>query len=262
MIPFQKNYYLYIKENNLLYCSIPKNACTSIKAWLQELLGFPTDINPNIDPNITKLLLSNYPDEDASEIMHSDNIFKFVIVRNPWNRVVSAFLNKFLSYQQHLYLYMKDHENPCVAEFHANYHEQFVAQVVGTICKDEESKVRGISFRDFLEYVVATADSGLDPHWKPQHRFIEGVNIDYVGKFESLEEDFKRIQEVAGNSTKLPFKNITRYNPASDKLLIDTPCSELIGKTFNHHNFYDETTVELVNSRYQKDIETFNYTYN
>lgn len=262
MIPFQKDYYLYIEEKKLLYCSIPKNACTSIKAWLQEVLGLPTDVSPQIDPNITKLLLGNYLDEDASGIMHSEDIFKFVFVRNPWNRIVSAFVNKFLSYQEHLYLYTHYRNNPCIAEFHANYHEDFVAHVIGTICTDDDSKTRGISFRDFLDYLSVTDDHDLDPHWLPQHRFIEGVGIDYIGKLESMEEDFKRIQEVTGHSLRLPFKNITEYHPLNDAKLIDTPCSELIGMAFSHHNFYDKTTIEAVNSRYKQDIDTFNYTYN
>lgn len=262
MIPFQKDYYLYTEEKKLLYCSIPKNACTSIKAWLQGLLGLPADVDPQLDPNITRLMLGNYPDEYASEIMHSDDIFKFVFVRNPWNRVVSAFINKFLSYQQHLYLYTHDRNNHGIAEFHANYHEEFVATIIGTICTDDASKARGISFRDFLDYLLATDDYDLDPHWKPQYRFIEGVDIDYVGKLESMEEDFKRIQEITGHSLRLPFRNITEYNPSNVAKLIDTPCSELIGMTFSHHNFYDRTTVEAVNSRYKQDIDTFNYTYN
>ena len=261
MTKFQKNYCLYVKEKNLLYCAIPKNACTSIKSWLQDLLDLPTEINPQIDPNIIKLLLSNYTDDDALEIMQSDNLFKFVFVRNPWTRVVSAFINKFLSYQQHLYIYMKNHENASVAEFHANYHEKFVAHVVGILCPDDDSKIRGISFRDFLDYLVLTKDSNLDPHWRPQHCFIEGINIDYVGKVESITQDFTKIQTVANYYSPLPMKNTTRYNTSNNESCIDAPCSQLISKNFRYHCFYDDSAIKIVESRYMSDIKMFSYEY-
>jgi len=261
MIAFQKNYYLYIKDKNMLYCAIPKNACTSIKSWLQALLGLPTDVNPQIDPNIIKLLLSNYSDEEALRLLQSDKLFKFVFVRNPWTRVVSAFINKFLSYQQHLYVYMKGHESVSIAEFHANYHEKFVANVIGILCPDDDSKIHGISFRDFLNYLMESDDSDLNPHWKPQHRFIEGIDIDYVGKVEAITQDFTRIQTAAGFYSPLPVKNTTRYNSSNGESLVDTPCSLLIGKGFGYDSFYDDTTIAMVDSRYGTDISMFGYEY-
>ena len=100
---------------------------------------------------------------------------------------------------------------------------------------------QGVSFKEMIFLMD-------DAKMRPRHRlkfnqtdFINS-NINYVGRFENLEVDFKKICTTLDlNPPKLERLNITKHAP--------------------YWEYYDEETREMVATKYKKDIETFGYKF-
>lgn len=83
-------------KHNYLYVETPKVACSTIKKTLQtmevENVNFHRD-NPNIKVHENSLLLSPSSVGDFQKLLNSE-IFKFCFSRNPYTRLLSAYLQK------------------------------------------------------------------------------------------------------------------------------------------------------------------------
>ena len=132
-----------------------------------------------------------------------EEYFKFGFVRNPWDWQVS------------LYTFMlKD----------AKHHQhEFVK-----------------SLKDFDEYI----------DWRVHHDlhlqksfFYEENNclMDFIGKFENINEDFSKICDLLGIQVALPYLNRSRED-----------------KRFTH--FYSQKSIDMIYEAFKEDIELFNYT--
>ena len=113
-----------------------------------------------------------------------DSYFKFAFVRNPWDRLVSAF--HFL-------------------------------KKGGIAARDKvwasANLVEFDTFDDFVKRWL-TSDNVLTwEHFKPQYRYIcdphGKLQVDYVGRFEQIEVDFDYICEQIGINVELPHHNET-----------------------------------------------------
>jgi hypothetical protein len=138
-----------------------------------------------------------------------DSYFKFVIVRNPWDRVFSAYK---------------------------------------AIMRDEiNRKKRGINesltFDDFVKYYVKK-ERLTQPACNYIKSFSGNIDIDFIGKFEKLEEDYKVICErLKIKNTKLPHK---------------LKSSTI---TVSYKEIYSEETKQIVAQYFAEDIEFFKYEF-
>ena len=66
--------------------------------------------------------------------------------------------------------------------------------------------------------------------------------VKFIGRFESLERDFKAVCRQIGVVAELPKLNVSRQTPS-------------------YREYYDEILVELVRERYQPDIDLFDYQF-
>lgn len=85
-------------EYKFIYCPIPKVANTSFRQLIFKLDGIENKFyqkeNWIYAQNNLSLFSFNYL--DAIKILNVKNYFKFAFVRNPWSRLVSAYLDKFV----------------------------------------------------------------------------------------------------------------------------------------------------------------------
>ena len=134
--------------------------------------------------------------------------FKFSFIRNPWDRELSIFF-------QH-YTHRK---------------------------KDKET---AIGFRDnrddsFKNFVITNASRDCYD-WTYDN---EGNSIDYIGRFETLSSDFKKIC----SKLKLPDLYLPHMNNNEEKNVIPW------------RDYYNEELIELVRNKRRRDIETFKYKF-
>ncbi|EAI0653403.1 alpha-2,3-sialyltransferase, partial [Campylobacter coli] len=110
-----------------------------------------------------------------------DSYFSFGFVRNPYDRVVSA------------YHYLKKG---------------------GGNKNDEKWASKNIyKYNSFEEFVLALEDLEIQNkilnwmHFTPQYKFLceseKNILVNFVGKFENLEEDFKKILKILSRKDKL-----------------------------------------------------------
>jgi hypothetical protein len=225
--------YIVHDERKFVYMWIQKVACTSVKTALSPLFDLdPTHdgtrhpmghgfFNASEDYRITKELLLAGLDQKYKDY------FKFAFVRNPWDRLVSCYVDKIV----------RNEVPPKLLRSAGRADVEFYPKM---------------PFAEFVETVCRIPDRVANPHFRPQHLTVCGPNgkpmADFVGRFENLREDFARVaQEIGAPELELPERN-RKF------------ASEERGSR-PYHDFYDARLRDMVYRRYEKDVETFGYTF-
>ena len=209
-------------KNKVIFIHIPKAAGSSVVRALD--IPHPTE-NPDHKPYFSARLTSEekakYGLEHhvwwihlfASElkIYLPDDIFreyfKFAIVRNPWDRAVSYYIR------------------------HVSVDETF---------ENKNSFEKWILSYEFLNKITPAVEVLI-----PQKLYITdekgNLLVDFVGRFESLEEDWKKVCQKAGISASLPHINTSSHE---------------------HYSFYyNKKTRRVIADAFRDDIEMFGYTF-
>ncbi len=94
------------ERHKLLYIPVAKCASTSLKSMMVELAGIERpDIARELDVHFitdrfnTGVQLKDKPIELARDILASDQYLKFGVVRDPFERLASAYLEKFVHHR-------------------------------------------------------------------------------------------------------------------------------------------------------------------
>jgi len=138
--------------------------------------------------------------------------YKFTLVRNPWDKVVS----------------------------HYEYRRKRNKTEVAT---------RGISF---AEWVKKTYGPDKDPFYYNNPKAFQAqvewlknddgkIDIDFIGKFETINKDFEQIKTRIGLEAELPHLNAS--------------------KRAGYQSYYDAETREIVANWFREDIEAFGYQF-
>lgn len=144
-----------------------------------------------------------------------NDYFKFSFVRNPWDRMVS--LAKY----------------PTVYKLNLNK---------GKLVGFEEY------FKEFPEIEVDKRSKSLNDTFYPiknsVYLNILNVELDFIGRFENLNEDFEFIYKSIGDIPPLLTNDLTHRS-----------CHEY------YTEYYDDETREIVAQKYARDIEYFGYKF-
>jgi chondroitin 4-sulfotransferase 11 len=107
----------------------------------------------------------------------------------------------------------------------------------------------GMPFAEFVEAVHAIPDEDANPHFRSQHMTVccpgGRVMADFVGRFENLREDFAVVAEKIG----------------APELELPHQLKSPNRKSRPYTDFYNERLKKLVHERYEKDVETFGYSF-
>ena len=149
---------LYEDKHKVIYCSVPKTGCTSMKTMMVLLQGLFTldQLNKTIVTHgeylrkALKLCRDNnlepcYESKNNVDYLIK-NYYKFVVVRDPLERFVSAYYNKFASKESES-MYQNLQKN--ILQFYRNNNAQFP------------------SFSEFIGYVFHTKLYSSDKHLIP-----------------------------------------------------------------------------------------------
>lgn len=241
--------YLVNLDRKFIYCHIPKVACSSLKRWFLLASGME---NSQIDS--PHALAANYRLGGLSaqrwfSVLHDPTFLRFAFVRNPWARLVSAYLNQLLI--------RTPVSEPVLQFVHTRRGRDSTSGMPGE-CTD-------ITFRSFLEFLSAGRPEKFDGHWKPQYLFFEANRFHLIGRFERLADDFTIVAQMLGIEHRLPHENATKYaaNQRSVELVADLLPRELFALPAmpSYQAFYTPSLRDLAAHVYSKDIELFGYRF-
>jgi hypothetical protein len=103
-----------------------------------------------------------------------------------------------------------------------------------------------LTFADFARFAASTAAEGLNAHWQIQQQIVDapGIQVDFVGKVESFDRDFKRVYEHVGA------ENVARSE-------MHAPVRSTSHKPW--HDYYTPEITESVYRAYERDFDRFGY---
>lgn len=191
-------------KHKFIFLHVPKTGGRSIEKFFKSknILHDSSFYQITPDPHHS---LGEY-----SDMLNINNFFKFAFVRNPFDRVLSE------------YFYIKRWN--------------------GCLCSKEDFNKKFYSFKRFIKY------GGLECCWKWHANnqcemiFNKDDKLDFIGKFENLQEHFNAVCDNIGISQQqLPYKNKSKHK--------------------HYTEYYDDETKQIVAEKYAKDIEYFGYEF-
>lgn len=187
-----------IPEYKLIFFTFPKVACSEWKRMFMRMNGNKNwckirNFNAH-DPELNKIsILSDYSTEVATAMLTSPKWTRAAIVREPKERVLSAFLDKAV----------KEHTG------NSEKGGYYVTKCCNKI-PDEEDKKECLKndqdFKSFLTFVTKYPEECFDVHWEAQLAKIDTKwwpYIDFIGYQNNLLEDSKALLKTL-TSTKDP----------------------------------------------------------
>lgn len=198
-------------RHKLLYCYVPKVACTNWKDTIRQLQSSGSEVAQWVQHNEGLRMLSSYSEEDTEYILR--NFFKFLFVRHPLSRLLSAFKDKFRNEPYIMKRYGVDIVKECRQAFDATI---------------EQTDGSDVSFAEFVCYLMKHPVEEFNEHWMPAFKLCQpcSVTYDFIGKYENLEEEANTILETKAQESGLAFPHRqAKYHPVQQserKKLIKT----------------------------------------
>lgn len=194
-------------RSRLLYCEVPKAGCSNWKRVLMVLGGGAAstwDIPHNTAHYANRLRrLDSYDLGGIRARLHSYT--KVLVVREPFERLVSAFRDKFESPNSY---YHPVFGRPIISKYRANASRSALRTGVG------------VTFREFVQYLLdVRRPVGMDIHWEPVGQLCHPclLRYDFIGKFENLQEEANFMLRRIGAPKNLTFPDFKDRNPLAER---------------------------------------------
>jgi len=192
----------YMHKYKCVFVHIPKSAGTSIV----DVLGGDTVSRSHLPAYIYK----------TADPERYDEYFKFTFVRNPWDRVVST------------YEYWKQGLDQT-----DGYYQKILLDKYGTFEK---------FVLEFLDKDTICLHFMLRPQYLYLYDYREKLLVDFVGRFENINDDSNKIFKKLGINNTLKKINSSKRS--------------------NYQNYYiNQEMIDKVAFLYKKDIELFDYKF-
>jgi len=191
----------------------------ALKDYVEEPIQFktkrpPKTLNGETNPMyiMWDAMLTHATAKDTQKELDSDifdNFYKFAFVRNPWDWQVSMY-----------HFLLKETTNP------------------------KYETIKALSgFDEYLEWVITTPYPYPKRATKLQKDMLVDEQgkwlVDYIGRFETLSDDFNRVCQYLGLGASLPVLNQSKHK--------------------RYTEYYNTHTRQRVADYYQEDIELFGY---
>ncbi|XP_076027102.1 carbohydrate sulfotransferase 8-like [Genypterus blacodes] len=199
---------VYVEDRSkLLYCEVPKAGCSNWKRVLMVLGGSATSTRdiPHDAAHYANHLrrLESYDRASITERLRSYT--KVLFVREPFERLVSAFRDKFESPNSY---YHPVFGRPIISKYRAN------------ATRNALRTGAGVTFREFVQYLLdVRRPVGMDIHWEPVSQLCNPCLLQYnfIGKFENIEEEANFLLQNIGAPRNLTFPDFKDRNPHAER---------------------------------------------
>ena len=245
-------------ELKLVFAYVPKAACTSIKQWLVTHGGFAPDIAAaGDDVNVHAHLDRHYRlrRREARRVLADPAYFKFTFVRHPLPRLVSAYLDKVVKIKHSARRVIRNFQlRRGLLGWKAARHWLQTGALL--------DPARKLTFREFADQLARENWARLDPHFRPQSRLLAGLPLDFIGRVENSQDDFRVIQERFGVVTPLARHHSQRYEGLDAVSgVADWPAERFLALPAapDWRRFYDQPLLTIAARVYGEDFERFGY---
>ena len=214
------------------YVAMPlgKVACSTLKFALQTFEGCSPGIDEwwKVHDGDAGPTLMDHPTDVVVEMLTSPDYLRFAFVRNPYDRLLSAWKSKFL---------VEDDEG--YAPHRQRVREAFDHPTV------DGRRVGRIAFREAVEFMLSE-DERDDGHWSPQvdGLLLDVIDYDVIGRFERFSDDLTAILERLQAPAEVLAIARQRINETSPIPLVAA---------------YDTVLARTVHDHYAADFERFGY---
>ncbi|XP_064627872.1 carbohydrate sulfotransferase 11-like [Lineus longissimus] len=191
------NHFLVDEKRKFIYCQIPKVACTNIIRLMLGLNGVENPYNisssdiflyQKYDVYLNKMRLQYYRKEKIWERLTNANYTKFLLVRDPYERLYSAYQHKLVV---------------GTVQFLQIYGSQILKKYRPGLKTNEYRRGRGVRFDEFLTFRLNPQDftnahgrwNKSDEHWAEVYDLCHPCHVDYdiIGKYETVETDMTHV---------------------------------------------------------------------
>lgn len=236
-------------ENKLLYCEVPKAACSSWKKFFFELRGI--NVTSGINGKARKLLthLHELSIADRREVLQS--FTKFMVARNPFSRVLSAYRNKIQpngSYEK-----LNRRWQPYIWRENVGQHiiRQYRGNDVALEMMANKDKY-DVTFTEFARFLGEFPDhpAAKDLHWREITNLCYPCDVKYdvIVKFEAMAKEIQMFFDKAGlKASTLPELNLHATN-SSD-----------VTQAIEYYRTLPRDVVRRLYERYFYDFVVFGY---
>lgn len=203
----------------------PKVACSTIKMALIKM-----ELNePNMNTTFTMHNLTRSPFLTLKQVgnlnkfLKRKDIFRFTFVRNPYSRLLSAYLDKVVK------------NMPPKQNILKHYGKNW-----------KEHRDFFVSFDDFVDIICDMKVEEMDQHWRNQYyqTFSHTINYDFIGYFERLNSDLEILNRNFRGRLLHNMKSVQVHRTSSSEKL---------------NKYYTKSIQEKVYNKYEKDFEVFGY---
>jgi len=231
--------FIYDEGRGIIFAYVPKVACTNWKSMMRYMAGYENWLDNRLAHDKENGGLRYLGDSaDDQKIIARDDIPKFTMVRDPYSRTLSAYLNK---------VEKRLKADPPVSE--TDYWAKVLADIeafrVNTL---GAHRYDTINFEVFLYWL---RDSGSwfvrDEHWAPQSILLRqpGVSFTKVGRFETLNEDAPDLLSAMGCDQGFPSQKDVKFAPTNAQQRLNA--------------YMTDTAESLIEEIFAADFVNFDY---
>ena len=210
------------RKHRFIYVANPKVGCSSIIWTLRRFEGGDPELTPDRVGDIHDRRgspLVRLSDLDSPRPLEDPDYFRFTFVRNPFDRLMSCYLQKIVR------------DTPERAT---------LLTLLGRPPRDDDS----IGFDEFIEAISKQTPAEMDPHWRVQGRqtLQDVIEYDFIGRFEHFDRDLAEAGERISPNFR-PFIHTERRQATGPK-----PTAEISPRT-----------AETIRRVFAEDFERFSY---
>ncbi|XP_041371691.1 carbohydrate sulfotransferase 11-like [Gigantopelta aegis] len=233
-------------DHKMLYCQIPEVAQTD---WLRILVFLTGKVKVNNHLSMTSYdvhskynkYLKKLSDFSVKERQRRiKDYYKFVFVREPIERLVGVYRNKFY------------------AKYSTYFHQTFGRKIIKKYRKNpsKASLLKGndVTFAEFIQYLVDSERDDREPlneHWEQYYKHCHPclIRYNFVGTFENLQRDVQYVLKKTSAVQKLKPPLTSPVSPYSESFLTSM------------YKSVSTTNIRKLWKMYYPDYNLFSYQY-
>ncbi|CAL4068496.1 unnamed protein product, partial [Meganyctiphanes norvegica] len=244
------------RRESLTFCPVYKSASTSWSINLMQLRGVWEEgvlVQPRMHDTFAWIANSAAP-------IVTQNTTRFMIVRHPFERLLSCYRDKFEGAKKDYY-YVKYGQK--MVRMYRNVYvtreekEAMLNEIEHLVVSHKKlylpnnpyASPPGPTFSEFVSYITTVRHD--DEHWRPMHQHCSPCNINYnfIIRFENLQTESYNFIEYLNRTEQI-------------KPRWDNPTKGGVTTTAVACSYFSQLTSEMVDKlvdKYRKDFELFQY---